>query len=322
VSADRGRAPALGAQIDDYIAFKHACGKAFTGGEHYLRRFAAHCEREGFESLTRRSAEAFVEHVGAGKERPGLGWVSYLRGLGRWARANGDPEAWVAPARFAPAGPRPEVYLLAGTEVAAFFGAAAAFDAPDPWRWQAKAFFALMASCGLRTGEARGLRRSDVDPAARTVLVRDSKGPRGRLLPVTGEVAAVLAACDEANERFRPGREAFFTGVKAARVSATVAAQMFRRVWGQAGLPWPDRPPFPRPYALRHRFACANVERWAAGGADPEAALPYLARYMGHASPASTLYYLHVTPDFLRARAEAAGASKAAALLPGVGFDG
>ena len=64
---------------------------------------------------------------------------------------------------------------------------------------------------------------------------------------------------------------------------------MFNRVWDEAGLARPAGGQQPRPYDFRHHFAYANVERWMAQGKDVTAMLPYLSRYMGHATIESTL---------------------------------
>ena len=48
--------------------------------------------------------------------------------------------------------------------------------------------------------------------------------------------------------------------------------------------------------------------------------LPYLARYMGHATFDSTYYYVHTSPDFMDDYAEVVAEVDALA-LPGVGFD-
>ncbi len=47
--------------------------------------------------------------------------------------------------------------------------------------------------------------------------------------------------------------------------------------------------------------------------------LPYLSRYMGHATFDSTYYYIHTSPDFMNAYAQITRGS--AALLPEVGFE-
>ena len=69
----------------------------------------------------------------------------------------------------------------------------------------------------------------------------------------------------------------------------------------------------------RHYFAYANVERWMAQGRDVTAMLPYLARYMGHATVESAYYYIHTSPDFMDAYASITDTSQS--LLPEVGFE-
>jgi integrase len=76
----------------------------------------------------------------------------------------------------------------------------------------------------------------------------------------------------------------------------------------------------PRPYDFRHHFAYANVERWMAQGKDVTAMLPYLARYMGHATVDSSYYYIHTSPDFMDSYADIAD-NKALSVLPEVGFE-
>lgn len=53
-------------------------------------------------------------------------------------------------------------------------------------------------------------------------------------------------------------------------------------------------------------------------GRDVNAMLPYLARYMGHATLDSTFYYIHTSPDFMD---DYAGLTQAGQrVLPEVGF--
>jgi integrase len=218
-----------------------------------------------------------------------------------------------------PRRPRPARYLLTQEQVDAFFQAAAVFDYPEPWQWQARAFFGLMAACGLRTCEARRLERADVDLAGRAVDVKWSKGPRSRRLFVNDQVAAMLEACDRRNGLFHPGRAWFFTTGWRNQVPPVAPGVLFNRLWSAAGLARAADGPAPGPYTFRHHFAYANIERWAARGEDVAAMMPYLMRYMGHSSIASTLYYTHVSPDFTARHAASHAAS--AALLPRVGFD-
>ena len=74
---------------------------------------------------------------------------------------------------------------------------------------------------------------------------------------------------------------------------------MFGRIWDQAALPRPVAGQQPRPYDFRHHFAYACIERWMRQRKDVAAMLPYLSRYMGHATIESTYYYIHTSPDFM-----------------------
>jgi hypothetical protein len=53
-------------------------------------------------------------------------------------------------------------------------------------------------------------------------------------------------------------------------------------------------------------------------GKDVTALLPYLSRYMGHATLESTYYYIHTSPDFMDAYAHIT--SQSGSVLPEVGF--
>ena len=61
-----------------------------------------------------------------------------------------------------------------------------------------------MHSCGLRTGETRALQAGHVNLDDGHVDVVWSKGNRSRRLPVTTQVAGVLAACDRPRARTSP----------------------------------------------------------------------------------------------------------------------
>ena len=103
-----------------------------------------------------------------------------------------DPDAYVLSDQWKAGSPRPTPYLLTDREAALFLRAAGTLESPSPWAWQSRAFFMLMACCGLRTREVRRLAVGHVDHKARSIDVVDSKAGRSRRLPVGDEVAAEL----------------------------------------------------------------------------------------------------------------------------------
>lgn len=314
-----GFTSAFATELDEYLAFKENMGFYGPTRIWYLKRFDAYCVEHDRRVLDRDTVEGWViERL----ERPGRyrSWMSYIRDFGRWLHAHGNESAyvlsnqWKAP--FVPAHP----YLMAGREIEAFFTAAAAFTAQSPWQWQTVAFFTLMHSCGLRTGEVRSLPTGQVDLHNGHIDILWSKGNRSRRLPLTGEVIEVLGACElRSAKQFGASRHNFFVSATGNLVTAVAVGKVFNRIWDQAGLQRPTNGQQPRPYDFRHHFAYANIERWMTQGKDVTAMLPYLSRYMGHATIESTYYYIHTSPDFMDAYAQIA--HKSQSLLPEVGFE-
>jgi integrase len=313
-----GFTSAFAAELDAYLAFKQNMGFFGDSRVWYLRNFDAYCSEHDRSVFDQGTVEGWVNDQ---LERSGRyrSWMSYIRDFGRWLQANGADDAcvlsdrWKAP--FVPARP----YLLRREEIELFFRAAATLQARSPWRWQAVAFFTLMHSCGLRTGETRGLQTGQVDLAEGHVDVVWSKGNRSRRLPLTGEVVEIFNACDRASRAHFASRQTFFVSAAGNEVTRATVGKVFGRIWDQAGLARPAEGQQPRPYDLRHHFAYANLERWMRQGKDVTAMLPYLSRYMGHATFDSTYYYIHTSPDFMDAYDQITRRSQS--VLPQVGFE-
>lgn len=306
------------ADLDDYLEFKEALG--FYGHSRivYLQRFDAYCTTHGLRVFDRATVEGWVrsELDCSAKSRS---WISYIRDFGRWVHTHRDPNAYILSEQWKAPFVRATPYLFTRHEVERFFTTAARVQACSPWAWQAVAFFTLMHSCGLRTAEVRRLLVSEVNFDQGRIDIIDSKARRSRRLPITDEIAAVLTVCDQASRsRFGP-RGPFFLSCTGAPVCPSSVGTIFNRIWDQAQLPRPAGGKQPRPYDFRHHFAYANLEHWMAQGINVASMLPYLARYMGHATFDSTYYYIHTSPDFMDSYAEVVAASQA--LLPEVGFE-
>jgi integrase len=307
-------------KLERYLAFKESTGVQISSRLQYLRDFDRYCTEHASEDFDRATVEGWIASRVSAHPDAKRNWMSYIRGFGRWLRINGDENAYVLSDQWKARTVRPQPYLLTQEEITRFFQAAAKSEAAFPWNCQGLAFFALMHSCGLRTCEVRRLSVNDVNLADGWIDVRWSKGNRSRQLPLTEQIVEILAACDQALKRaFGQRRTTFFVSTTGTQVSASAVGVIFSRVWDRAGLPQPPGGKRPTPYAFRHHFAYANIERWMADGVDVNAMLPYLARYMGHASLNSTYYYIHTSPDFMDGYAEAT--RDARGMLPKVGFE-
>lgn len=306
------------ADLVDYLVFKEATGSTGRSRIWYLKHFDAYCARNRATTFNQATVEGWVtERLSAsGAYRS---WMSYIRDFGRWLAVHRDPGAYVLSSAWKAPFVRSHPHLLTREQIDRFFTAAADIQALSPWQWQSVAFFTLMHSCGLRTGEARGLLRENVDLVDGHVTILESKGRRSRKLPVTGEVNTILRRCAGASrERFLT-RSTFFVSAAGSPVTAAAVGTIFNRIWDHAGLPRPSGGAQPRPYDFRHHFAYANLERWMTDGTDVTAMLPYLQVYMGHANIESTYYYVHTSPDFLDAYTGITR-ERSKSLLPEVGF--
>lgn len=304
--------------LDDYLAFKEAMG--FTGKSRiwYLKHFDAYCTHHQVTVLDRVTVEGWVTERlrSSGTYRS---WMSYIRDFGRWVAVHRDPGAYVLDGAWKAPFVRSQPNLLTRAQIDRFFTAAASVRSKSPWAWQSVAFFVLMHSCGLRTGEVRALRLGDVDLHTGHVTINESKGHRSRRLPVTSEVNSILRCCDNTSRQRFSARRSFFISATGSAVAAASVGVIFARIWDRAGLSRPSEGPQPRPYDFRHHFAYANLERWMTGGTNVTAMLPYLQAYMGHASVESTYYYVHTSPNFMDAYADIT-AQASRSLLPEVGF--
>ena len=313
-----GFTSAFATELDAYLAFKQNMGFFGASRIWYLRRFDTYCRERDRRAFDRDTVEGWVS-AELGRSGRYRSWMSYIRDFGRWLQTNGAHDAYVLSDRwkapFVPAHP----YLLASEQIEGFFRAAATLQAQSPWRWQAVAFFTLMHSCGLRTGEARALQTGQVDLADGHVDIVWSKGNRSRRLPLTDEVIELLNACDRTSRAYFASRRTFFVSAAGNKVTSATVGKVFARIWDQAGLARPTDGQQPRPYDLRHHFAYASIERWMRQGKDVTAMLPYLSRYMGHATFDSTYYYGHTSPAFMNAYDQIT--RKAQSVLPEVGFE-
>lgn len=159
----------------------------------------------------------------------------------------------------------------------------------------------LIYCCGLRISEARLLKNQDVDFESGTLRIKQSKGHKDRLVYFASDMKQLLLQYhSEIISQYQCQTVWFFPGRYPDRPLPVVTIDMvFRNAWNQT--------PFaatcdkaPTVHSLRHTFVVKRMNLWMEQGVSLKEMLPYLSRYLGHASPNETFYYYHQVDSAFR----------------------
>lgn len=158
-----------------------------------------------------------------------------------------------------------------------------------------------MACSGIRTGEAASLRKQDVDWSKSLLRIRQSKGRPLRLVPLHQTTIAALHEFAELRDECFPRSETdhFFLTKSGTGMTAKSIAATFYRIRFRSGISIPDGTRAPRPYDLRHTFACNCLIRWLRQDRDISRSMQTLATYLGHETMNETYWYLSGVPALL-----------------------
>jgi integrase/recombinase XerD len=288
----------LAPDIVRYLTVKQALGREYDG----VRRVLAHVDhfvttRGG--DLTPASFASWcltLQHLASGTRRRRM---QIVRNFCLYRR-RGVPAAFIPDERLFP--PEHQVvrpYLFTESEVLRVLDRVNAL-APAPTspvrRENLHLAIVILYTTGLRLGELVRLVLRDYDAHERTLLIRDSKFHKSRLVPLSLDVAREIdrylairqtrqlaITPDSALLWHRTRRGTAYTGTGLSHaIRPLLRAAQIRTETGRV----------PRLHDLRHTFAVQALLRWYGAGADVNAKLPLLATYMGHVSIVSTEYYL------------------------------
>lgn len=296
----------LGPTIHRYLTLKRALGRGYrleSDVFHSLDRFLLDTQPED-PVLT---PESFVNwtrtlvHLRSGTRRSRM---RIVRNLCLYARRT-DPDCFVPDrAQFPPLHQPLQPYIFTDADITKLIRAAATLNPTPSSPLRPEVFrlaIVLLYTAGLRRGELARLTVGDYDPRERTVLVRESKFHKSRLLPLsddaTGELETYFrvrrarslpCTFDDALlwNRHRGGNH--YTGAGLAQgLRLLFDVVQLRTKKGQT----------PRVHDLRHAFAVNALLRWYREGVDVQLRLPVLATYMGHVSIVSTQRYLQFVEE-------------------------
>lgn len=300
----------FGRHLEGYLAIRDALGLTAGTRAHLLRSFLDYARGVTAPGMPIRATTAVAwacDHAPPGCGDAGKahrlmvarGFLAYLSAI--------VPGTEVPPHGLLAGHRRRRPYIFSDAEIAALTAAAATAQPRDRLRPSMLAtLLGLLASTGLRIGEAIRLTMDDVQLDARPALLRilESKFRKSRLVPVDPTTAAALAGYVRRRHElgYHALSETFFVNEGGSPLDAGVLGRWFGKLTGKVGLrPIRDGARRPSLHSFRHSFAVRRLRAWHEAGLDVQALLPTLSVYLGHVRPEDTYWYLTVTPDLLRA---------------------
>lgn len=303
----------LATRFEDFLAYKRSLGYIYKSGENTVSTFLKFCSIHHPEDEMP-TEENVMDYVQNYREQPlPESYAAYLREFSKYLNRNGIA-AYLLPERMLTKHGDPvPPYFFKTSETDAFF---CVCDSIKPMKGQPgrelvlPALFRMLYCCGMRCCEVRKLKVDDVDLDERKIIIRDSKGPNTRQIFIKEEFADYLKTYHFSISLLFSQREYFFPSPRTrGMVSAGFVNSNFRRLWLEAFPDFEFVDNRPRAYDFRHNFAVMNLNRWASEGADVNAKLTYLSKYMGHKNISHTLYYFHFVPSFYEKYREIADTS-------------
>lgn len=285
--------------ILQYLQIRSAQGCQLKDVTRHLNAFATFLEDTHVTAITIDTAVRFATARAGVSARTTALRLSAVRGFTRWAHAL-DSSIAVPPNGLLKArATRNSPYIYAPEDITQLLRAAGRFRSPlrgDTFT----TLIGLMASTGIRTGEAANIDLADLDAVAGTLRVT-GKYSKTRMLPLHTSVQDALESYT-ARRRLQAADScpALLVSTHGTRLWSTTISSGFREILSRTTLRARSRTCRPRLYDLRHTFAVNTLLDAYASGQDPAVVLPILSTWLGHTSLADTYWYLSSTPQLMQ----------------------
>lgn len=304
----------LQAYVERYLAERRRLGFSGRSEAYCLRGFARHVQAVGHRgALTIEVMADWARRDSHGSDNP-LTWARRLKKLRtflRWLQQF-EPRTEVPddsifgrlPERLAP-------HIFSEAEIVDLLAAARRLGPVPGLRGVVyETLFGLIASTGLRIGEALSLCNMDVDLKGGMLIIHRSKFGKSRQVPMHPSTV-------EALRRYRWMRDLaqgpaaedspFFIGTRGRRRGLLLSNSQVHRVFRdlRRQLDWGNRGAHhaPRIHDLRHTFVVRRIVQWQAQGVDVDQAMLSLSTYVGHTMVTNTYWYLSAVPELMAAAA-------------------
>jgi integrase len=292
---------ALAEHLDDYLQLRRTLGHKLADAHRVLPWFVTYLDERDIEFVTIQIALAWsLERAVPDGSRVPAQRMMAVRGFARYLSGI-DPRTEVPPTgtiRRPQRWRRPFIYT--DNDVLAMIEQAQVVIAQPLRSATYQTLIGLLATTGLRIGEALRLDRGDLDRSEGVLRIRESKFGKSRLVPLQTSTVDALERYDHTRRRLfpDPSTDSLFVSLHGTRVIYECVWPVHRKICEHAkvGAGSTTRP---RIHDHRHSFAVKTLLGWYQDGVDVPSRISWLSTYLGHREPRYTYHYLSAAPDLL-----------------------
>jgi integrase/recombinase XerD len=293
----------LSQHVEDYLRLRRSLGFKLERAGWLLPQLVAYLEAGGAATVTSELAIAWARQPAHARPDHWAQRLAVARGFARYLQTVIPATEVPPPGVFPTRRHRPTPYLWSKRDVCRLLEQARSLRPPLRAATH-ETLFGLLATTGMRIGEAIGLERGDLDLDTAVITIREAKFDRIRLVPLHLTVAEALGRYGAERDRQCPDPRspAFFLSSVGTVLTRSGVARTLRQLTTAMGIR--TEAVHPRAHDLRHSFAVETLIRWHRSGVDVDAAMPQLSTYLGHIAPADTYWYLSAVPELMGLAAE------------------
>lgn len=288
--------------LQEYLEYKHSLGFKLMGEGYVLNRFARYTLSRGYDgSLTMDIVLDWIASEGGSDKTKGRR-LEAIRPFSKYIAAFDTSVQSIEERVFRNTHDRPKPYIYSEKEVGILLEECDNLYSPDGIRaYSMKTIIGLLWSTGMRPSEPLKLCTKDVDFIHSTILIRENKFSKDRIIPVADTVIQNLSLYKAWIEsRIGPLKldSPFFYTTHRKPLDEGASRYAFGLIRDSINAQ-PEGYTNVRLYDFRHTFATRTIIRWFKQGIDVNSKLYILSAYLGHVHPRDTYWYLSATPELL-----------------------
>lgn len=282
--------------VERYLSLRRSLGYKLEDLASLLRSFARFAEQRGETHVVAQTAVTWAQQTRS-QSRRNRRLQSVIR-FSQFLQVEDDRHEIPPDGVFAPMCVRRPPYVFSDAEIRLLIGESRRLRPVGSLRpYTYSTLFGLLAVTGLRISEALNLKIHDLTPDG--LIIRDTKFRKSRLVPIHKTTSEALGEYMIRRGDVRSSDDHLFVSNQGHQISYMATLETFHKVCQKVGIPCHSGATKVRLHDLRHSFAVHCLEAAPDSRQAATSHMVALMTYLGHASLASTYWYLESTPELM-----------------------